>query len=102
MERAAQEGVLCVFVRVCRPAERMNDVTDPRSTIGPVDVSGQTEKKGSVHCPTLWLHYTVIAHSGHHPGLRHTINCTYLFAAADNGELTIKEYDPLMGWCSMS
>ena len=88
---------VCVCV-VCYPAERMNDVTDPCSTVGPVDVSWQAEKKGCVHCPALWLHYTVIDHAGHHPGLRYTTSCTYLFIAADNGELTLKEYDPLMGW----
>lgn len=104
VERAAQElfvcMCVCMFVHVYCPVERINDVTDPCSTIGPVDVSWQIEKNGSVHCPALWLHYTVIDHSGHHPGLRYTTNCTYLFIAADNGELTLKEYDPLMAWCS--
>ncbi len=89
-------------MRVYCPAERMNDVTDPCSTIGPVDVSWQTEKKASIHCPALWLRYTVINRPGQHPGLRYTTNCTYLFIAADNGELTLKEYHPLMWWWSKS
>lgn len=91
-------GGVCVCVCMCVycPAERMNDVTDPCSTIGPVDVS--TEKKGSIHCPALWLHYTVIDHAGQHPGLRYTTNCTYPFIAADNGEFTLMEYNPLAQW----
>ena len=98
MEEAVQEWFVCV----CCPAERMNDVTDPCSTIGPVDVSWQTEKKGSIHCPALRLHSTVIDRSGQHAGLRYTTNCTYPFRAADNGELTLKEYNPLMAWLSKS
>lgn len=76
-------------------AERMNAVTNPCSTIGPVDVSSQSEKKGSVHCLALWLHHTVIDLSGQYPRLRYTTNCTYLFIAVDNGELTLKAYHPL-------
>ncbi len=62
MEKACQEGVLCACVCVCEsvhvygPAERMNDVTDPCSTISPVDVSWQTGKQCSLFQPAATLH----------------------------------------------
>lgn len=75
-------------MRMCvDSAERLNDVTDPCSTISAVDVSRQTENKKKRRQCSLFLHCAVIDQE-----LKYPADCIYLFIAGDRYELELYEH----------